>query len=97
LKRIIGYSVENIYQSDPVLKIEVTGQKVIPNLLHHFIQAILTPETHKQLFKLLPEEYRFGKNKYEKILNITMFVSNMTDRQAVELFRNLNGISLPEY
>ncbi len=97
LNEIIEISVDKIYQSVPVLKIEVTGQKVIPNLLHHFVQATLFPKNNKQLYKLLPDEYKNGNNTYEKILNIAMFVSNMTDRQAVELYKNLNGIELAEY
>ncbi len=97
LDEIIKLSIDKIYQSMPVLKIEVTGQKVIPDLLHHFVQATLFPNNHKQLYKLLPEEYRIGNSNYEKLLNVAMFISNMTDRQAVELYKNLNGIELPEY
>jgi len=97
LKVIISESIDKIYQSETVLKIELAGMKVLPDLLHKFISANLYPKQHKQLYKLLPAIYRGGATNYDKILNATMFISNMTDRQAVDLFRNINGVSLPGY
>jgi len=97
LKNIIKTSINKIYQSDTVLRIEAAGMKVLPNLLHRFIEAVMYPKEHKQLYKLIPEQYSAGKTDYEKILNIAMFVSNMTDRQAVTMFRNINGITLAGY
>ncbi len=97
LNAIIKESVDKIYQSEPVLKIELAGLKVIPDLLHKFVGANLYPKAHKQLYKLLPPAYRNGTTDYDKILNATMFISNMTDRQAVELYRHINGVELPGY
>jgi len=97
LEAIIAKSIDDIYQSDTVLRIEMAGMKVIPNLLHHFVSATMDPKAHKQLYKLLPEAYKSGETSYEKILNATMFISDMTDRQAVELYKNLNGIELAGY
>ena len=97
LKNIIKTSINKIYQSDTVLRIEAAGMKVLPNLLHSFIEAVMHPKKHKQLYKLIPEQYRTGDSDYEKILNIAMFISNMTDRQAVTMFRNINGITLAGY
>ena len=97
LKEIINESVDKIYRSEPVLKIELAGLKVIPDLLHKFVASNLFPEKHRQLHKLLPAAYQNGATDYDKILNATMFISNMTDRQAVELFRHINGVELPGY
>ncbi len=97
LKAIINESVEKIYRSEPVLKIELAGLKVLPDLLHKFVAANLYPKKHPQLYKLLPGAYRNGNTDYDKILNATMFISDMTDRQAVELFRHINGVELPGY
>jgi dGTP triphosphohydrolase len=80
-----------------VLKIEAAGMKVLPDLLHHFVQATLLPKKHRVFYKLIAPEYREGDSDYEKILNVAMFVSNMTDRQAVELYKNINGIELAGY
>ena len=97
LNSIIMQSINKIYQSDPVLKIEAAGMKVLPDLLHHFVQATLLPKKHRVFYKLIAPEYREGDSDYEKILNVAMFVSNMTDRQAVELYKNINGIELAGY
>ena len=97
LKEIIDESKEKIYQSEPVMKIELAGMKVLPDLLHKFTGANLYPDKYRQLYKLLSPVYRGGKTDYEKILNATMFISNMTDRQAVELYRHINGVELPGY
>jgi dGTPase len=97
LQSIIDESVDKIYQSENVLKIELAGLKVLPDLLHKFVSANLRPNDYKQLYKLLPEIYRGGLSDYAKILNATMYVSNMTDRQAVDLYRNINGVTLPGY
>lgn len=101
LNKIIKESINKIYQSPTVLKLEVAGFKVLPNLLDHFVGAILNPKENKYCFKLIPSDYLVdGKpltSDYENILNMTMYVSSMTDRHAVELFKNLNGISLADY
>ena len=90
-----------IYSSDPVLKIESAGYRVLPQLLDIFVTAVFNPskEQNRRLIKLIPDIY-LDKNRtifdddYEKLLNITMFISGMTDKHAVELFRQLNGISI---
>ena len=97
LDTIIKYSLRDIYQSEPVLKIEIAGKKVLPDLLEKFTAAVLEPEKNKQLYKLIPASYKGGENNYEKLLNIAMFISDMTDRKAVEYYKNLNGISLAGY
>ncbi len=97
LNAIIDESIDKIYRSETVLKIELAGLKVLPDLLQKFVGANLYPKAHKQLYKLLPQVYRNGATDYDKILNATMFISNMTDRQAVELYRHINGVELPGY
>ncbi len=97
LNTIIIESVENIYQSETVLKIEAAGMKVLPDLLDTFIRATLFPKENKVYYKLIDPDYKSGDTDYEKILNIAMFISNMTDRQAVELYKNINGIELAGY
>ena len=100
LDQIMESSIKKIYKSEPILKIETAGLKVIPFLLHTFIKARLTEKDYegkKQILGLLPVQYHSGNNKYENILNIAMFISSMTDRFAVELYKNLNGIELAGY
>jgi len=97
-------SFNRIYSSETVLKIEAAGYKVLPELLNMFIEAIFNQNTeqNRRLLKLIPDIYLdkgrkpFGDD-YKNLLNISMYISGMTDKYAVELFKQLNGISLAGY
>lgn len=97
-------SFKRIYSSETVLKIEAAGYKVLPELLGLFIEAIFNQnsEQNKRLLKLIPDIY-LAKNRkpfetdYDNLLNISMYISGMTDKHAVELYRQLNGISIAGY
>ncbi len=98
LREILRNSIQSIYQSSTVLKIEAAGYQVLPDLLDKFTKGIFEPKVYRRYYKLIPPEYRFEKaSAYEKLLNITMYISSMTDRYAIELYKNLNGIELPKY
>ena len=98
LSEILSQSISNIYQSPTVLKIEAAGYRVLPDLLDKFLKGIFEPKEYKRYYRLIPEEYRDKDvSDYEKALNVSMWISSMTDRYAVELFKNLNGIELPRY
>jgi len=97
-------SFSRIYSSETVLKIEAAGYKVLPELLSMFVEAIFNQSTeqNRRLLKLIPDIYLDkGRmpfdNDYENLLNISMYISGMTDKFAVELYRQLNGISLAGY
>lgn len=105
---IINYikndSFKRIYSSETVLKIEAAGYKVLPELLSMFIEAIFNQDSaqNRRLLKLIPDIYldkgrKPFDNDYENLLNISMYISGMTDKYAVELFKQLNGISLAGY
>lgn len=110
LDKIKSYNVVNhikidsskrIYNSDAVLKIEIPGFRVLPFLLNIFLGAIFNPESkfNDKILKMIPNQYlgkdrKIFENDYDKILNITMYISAMTDKYAVEMYKQLNGISL---
>ncbi|MEZ4908129.1 MAG: dNTP triphosphohydrolase [Saprospiraceae bacterium] len=94
-------SFNRIYSSDPVVKIEVSGYKALPQLLSVFISAAFESESghSKRILKLIPDLYlamgrKLFENDYELLLNITMYISSMTDKDTVELYKQINGISL---
>ncbi len=104
IKFIKKDSFERIYSSETVLKIEAAGYKVLPELLDIYIEAIFNQdnEQNRRLLKLVPNIYldkgrKPFANDYENLLNISMYISGMTDKHAVELYRQLNGISLAGY
>ena len=94
-------SYDRIYGCEAVVKIEVSGYKALPQLLSIFIDSVFNPQKpgNKKIFKLIPDLYldkgrKQFESDYEKLLNITMYISGLTDKHAVELYKQLNGISL---
>jgi len=99
--KIRNFSKKNIYTDKSVIQVEAAGFQVLPGLLGAFLDAIKNnkKESSKKILQLLPNEYQFNykTQKYEAILAITMYVSGMTDHYAVDTYRYLQGIQLPNY
>jgi dGTPase len=49
----------------------------------------------RKIFELIPEEFREGDDPYARLLRIVDFVAGMTDTFALNLYRKLTGVSLP--
>lgn len=101
LDEIITLSMNKIYSHKPVIQIEAAGFKVLPGLLDTFLYALKDKEkaSSKMVLQLIPEEYKFNYNQepYKAIMSITSYVAGMTDTFAVDIYRNLRGIELPNY
>lgn len=101
LKVIIKLSVDKIYSHKPVIQIEAAGFKVLPGLLHTFLSALREKDkdSSKMILKLVPDEYKFDyeDEPYKTIMSITTYIAGMTDTFAVDTYRNLKGIELPNY
>lgn len=99
LKEISDLSVSQIYSHRPVLQVEAAGFRVLPGLLDSFLCAIKDPNKHssKKILQQIPKEYIFDfeEKSYEAIISITSYVAGMTDSFAVDMYRNLRGIQLP--
>ncbi len=92
----ISYS--DIYAHRSVVEIEIAGYKIIGTLLEEFVGAIMNPKDmySKKILSLLPQQYKVESDSvYLKIQSIVDFVSGMTDIFALDLYRKINGISLP--
>ncbi|HBF20037.1 MAG TPA: deoxyguanosinetriphosphate triphosphohydrolase [Cryomorphaceae bacterium] len=101
LKHIEQVSVARIYNHSSVVKIELAGFRIMSGLIEDLVEAALADEKekrHKKLLNLMPVQYRYPEDAsaYEKIMCILDYVSGMTDNYALELYRNLRGISVPE-
>ncbi|HEX6225615.1 MAG TPA: deoxyguanosinetriphosphate triphosphohydrolase [Chryseolinea sp.] len=105
LKQIIAISIEKIYRARSVVEIEAAGHEVIPGLLNEFTQAGVHLMEHKvsrkygNLQKLLPLEItsKIKSNPgdyYLMLRDIVDFISGMTDRHAISLYRKIKGMSL---
>lgn len=104
LKAIINLSVEKIYRARTVVEIEATGHEVLPGLLEEFTKAgssLLTKtrsRKYENLQKLIPEDISDAilsspTDHYNMLRNIIDFVSGMTDRHALSLYRKIKGIT----
>ena len=100
LENINQVTIRKIYNHETVVKIELAGYEVMKALLEEFIPAMLSEApTHKQkkILQLLPAQYAVAANAsaYLKALSVVDFISGMTDLYAMEMYKNLRGISLP--
>lgn len=105
LAAIAGLSMEKIYRARHVVEIEAAGYEVLPGLLEEFamagksrIEGTLSGK-YRNLYRLLPPGTtagigEAGGSHYLMLRNIIDFVSGMTDRHAISLYRKIKGISL---
>ena len=103
LKNISDVSVQKIYRARQVVEIEAAGHEVLPGLLKEFVTAgdLLRKKERSRkygnLALLFPPE--IGKaiiesdREYTMLRQVIDFVSGLTDRHALSLFRKIKGIS----
>jgi dGTPase len=104
LDSIAQVSIDKIYRSRNVVEIEASGHEVLPGLLHEFILAgfHLIDKSHSRKYSnlalMLPEDVRWGieqnpSSNYTVLRQVVDFVSGLTDRHALSLFRKIKGVS----
>ncbi len=99
MEKVKKISISEIYNHRSVVEIEIAGYKIIGTLLEEFIGAIITPKElySKKITSLIPQQYSVSTDStYLKIQSVIDFVSGMTDVFALDLYRKIKGISLPE-
>ena len=92
----ISYS--KIYQSKPVLDIELSGYQIMATLMEVFIEAAVNPSRFysKQLLRRVSSQYDIeNENLEERIMSVIDYISGMTDIYALDIYQKINGISLP--
>ena len=99
--RINAYSVTNIYNYKSVVEIEIAGYHVIGGLLDAFVNAVLQPELpkSKKLIKLVSKQFPLQLDRrhlYNDMLSLLDFIAGMTDLYALDLYRKITGIVIPE-
>lgn len=92
-------SFEKIYCSRDVLDIELAGFRIIGTLLELMTDAVCSPEkTYSELLiNRVSSQYNIKSPVfYERIQAVLDYISGMTDVFALDLYRKINGNSLPE-
>ncbi len=94
----LAYS--RIYHTDIVTQIQIAGFKILGTILKEYTDAVLKPETYyaRNILSVMPEQYQVIKENsmYTKIQTVVDYVSGMTDSYALNLYRKIKGIELPE-
>lgn len=91
-------SQERIYRSRDVLDIELAGFRIISTLLELMIDAVASPEKaySQLLINRVSSQYHIKATAlYERIQAVLDYISGMTDVFALDLYRKINGNSLP--
>lgn len=87
-----------IYCAKDVLDIELAGFQVITTLMDLLIDAVRMPEKaySQLLIGRMPKQYDVNApTLYGKVQAVLDYVSGMTDVYAIDLYRKINGNSLP--
>lgn len=97
-KRCTETAFGKIYKSSDVLDIELAGNRIITILLDKLIDAVRYPEKaySQLLLNKVPQQYEIhAPTLYGKIQAVIDYISGMTDVYALDLYRKINGMSLP--
>ncbi len=87
-----------IYNSKDVVDIELAGYKVITTLIDLMIEAVRFPDKaySQLLINRVSSQYDTqASSLYGKIQAVLDYISGMTDVYALDLYRKINGNSLP--
>lgn len=97
-KNCTSISAKKIYQSKDVVDIELAGYKVISTLIDLFTTAAMNPDKaySELLLHRVSSQYEVtSEDTFTRIMAVLDFVSGMTDIFALDLFRKINGESIP--
>ncbi len=87
-----------IYSAPQVIDIELAGNRIITYLMENLVGAVVSPEKaySQLLIGKVPQQYDVrSENLNTRLQGVIDHVSAMTDVYALDLFRTINGHSLP--
>ena len=96
---------KKIYWSERKTKIEIAGSEIISGLLDLYLPVVDSIEhlewgveklsgQPQMLARVMSNQFQGVSSRYEAWLRVTDFISGMTDRYALDLYRKLKGISI---
>lgn len=98
---IIKLSVKNIYQSKEVIEKEISGFEVINTLLKTFCLSVNNEFNNeassydKLISHILPNTIDFkSSDLYTRLINICHYISLLSDRNAILLYKKIKGLSI---
>ena len=97
-RKCTAVSKARIYNSKPVLDVELSGFKVMDTLMDAMTEAAVHPERFysRQLINRVSSQYDITSPDLEtRIMAVIDYISGMTDVYALDIYQKINGISLP--
>lgn len=97
-KHCTHISRAKIYNSKPVLDVELSGYKIMETLMELLVEAACTPNRFysNQLINLFSSQYEIKSDQLEtRIMAVIDYISGMTDLFALDIYQKINGTSLP--
>ncbi len=97
-KRCSELAHEKLYRASYVVDVDLAGNRIINLLLEKLIDAVMHPERNysQLLLNKFPQQYDVhAPTLFEKIQAVLDHISAMTDIYALNLYRQLDGISIP--
>ncbi len=91
-------SWRKIYCASDVVDIELAGNRIITDLLDILVNAVVRPELNysRLLLSQVPRQYDVeAPTLYGRLQAVVDHISAMTDVYALDLYRKLNGSTLP--
>ena len=97
-RRCQSISMSKIYNSKPVLDIELSGYQIMATLMDRMVEAAVYPDRYysQQLLRRVSSQYDIQSDDLEtRILAVIDYISGMTDIYALDIYQKIKGISLP--
>ena len=91
-------SRKKIYNSKPVLDVELSGYKIMDTLLSHMTDAVLTPDRYysQQLIGRVSSQYHIDAPDLQtRLMAMIDYISGMTDIYALDVYQKIMGVALP--
>lgn len=89
---------DNIYRASEVVDIEIAGNRILTYLLSALTEAVMYPGRNfsRLLLEKVPAQYAMRSGDFFTRLQAMLdHISGMTDVYALNLYRQLKGLSLP--
>lgn len=105
LQKIKNISIQKIYRSKIVVEKEVAGYEVLNGLLETLVGSLQghlegsPTKYHQMILRTLPEPIQEAVEQpaYKAVRIMLDYISGMTDRHALTLYRKLKGMVLPAW
>ena len=91
-------AANRIYCAPDVVNIELAGNHIITSLMEALAEAVTNPDRNysRLLLNAVPRQYDTrAESLYGRLQSVLDHISGMTDVYALDLYRKLNGHSLP--